>query len=137
MLAAHAAGSPAVNRPRRVLVIDDAPDTAASLAYLLDDMGHQVEYVTDPRKATEVAQRLKPEIVFLDLGMPHIDGYTLAPMLRQTLSEPDICIVAVTGYGQPEDRERARKAGIDAHILKPMDIPLLESILKTMLREEG
>jgi CheY-like chemotaxis protein len=127
----------ALSSPRRVLVVDDAVDTARSLAYLLDHMGHRVECVTDPRRATEAALRLKPEIVFLDLGMPYIDGYALAPILRQALGSEDVRIVAVTGYGQPEDRERARKAGFDAHILKPMDIPLLESILKTMLREES
>jgi CheY-like chemotaxis protein len=116
-----------------VLVVDDAVDAAQSMAYLLRGMGHAVEYVTDPRLALQAARRLTPDIILLDLGMPHIDGYQLAPTFRRELGERAVCIVAVTAYGQAQDREKSRKAGFDAHVLKPIDMSLLESILKTLM----
>jgi CheY-like chemotaxis protein len=116
-----------------VLIVDDAVDVAQSMTYLLRDMGHTVEYVTDPRLALQAARRLTPDIILLDLGMPHIDGYQLAPTFRRELREHPVCIVAVSAYGQAKDREKTRKAGFDAHVLKPVDISLLESILKTLM----
>jgi CheY-like chemotaxis protein len=116
----------------RVLVVDDAVDVAQSMAYLLDEMGHTAEYVTDPRLALHAARKFRPHLILLDLGMPHIDGYQLAPAIRHELRQHPVYIVAVTAYGQPKDREKSRKSGFDAHVQKPVDMSLLESILKTL-----
>jgi CheY-like chemotaxis protein len=115
-------------RSRRILVVDDNPDTAESFARVLRAMGHEVESVTDPLDALPAARRVQPELVFLDIGMPLLDGYELARALRKAFG----CIVAVTGHGMPEDRPRARVAGFDAHVTKPVDPDVIESIVKTI-----
>ena len=117
------------SRRRRALVVEDQHDTAVTFALLLADMGLRVEYLTDSRLAMDVAKQFKPEIVFLDIGLPHIDGYALAAMLRKEVGSK-VPIVAITGYGTDQDRKRSREAGFDAHILKPVDMALLGSILK-------
>jgi DNA-binding response OmpR family regulator len=114
---------------RRALVVEDQHDTAVSFALLLAEMGLKVEYLTDARRALDVTKTFKPEIVFLDIGLPFIDGYTLAGMLRKEVGAK-VPIVAITGYGADQDRKRSREAGFDAHILKPVDMALLDSILK-------
>lgn len=115
--------------PRRALVVEDQHDTAVSFALLLAEMGLKVEYLTDSRLALDVAKKFRPEIVFLDIGLPYIDGYTLAAQLRKEFGTK-MPIVAITGYGAEQDRKRSREAGFDAHILKPLDMALLDSILK-------
>jgi CheY-like chemotaxis protein len=77
-------------------------------------------------------EALLRHIVFLDLGMPAIDGYELAVMIRRSFNSEEVKLVAVTGYGREQDRARSRRAGFDAHVLKPMDPALVESILKTI-----
>lgn len=114
---------------RRALVVEDQHDSAVSFAFLLAEMGLKVEYLTDSRLALDVTKQFKPQIVFLDIGLPHIDGYTLAAMLRREVGTK-VPIVAITGYGADQDRKRSREAGFDAHILKPVDMALLDSILK-------
>src|SRR5688572_13375802 len=112
---------------RRILVVDDSLDAAQSFALLLATMGHQAEFITDPRVALETARRLRPEIVFLDIGMPEIDGYQVARRLRAVFGA-EMRIVAVTAYGEDEHRKGTREAGFDAHVLKPVDIEIVESI---------
>jgi CheY-like chemotaxis protein len=119
-------------RPRRILVVDDNPDTAESFALVLRAMGHEVESVTDPLDALPAARRVAAELVFLDIGMPLLDGYELARALRKAFGFEKIHIVAVTGHGMPEDRARARVAGFDAHVTKPADPDVIESIVKTI-----
>jgi CheY-like chemotaxis protein len=119
-------------RSRRILVVDDNPDTAESFARVLHAMGHEVESVTDPLDALPAARRVQPELVFLDIGMPLLDGYELARALRKAFGFEKIRIVAVTGHGMPEDRARARVAGFDAHVTKPADPDIIESIVKTI-----
>lgn len=118
----------------RILVVDDSHDTAQSLAALLKVMGHEARFEIDPTRVVALVREVHPNIVFLDLGMPGIDGYRLAETLRSEFGH-SIHLVAVTGYGTEQDRARSRRAGFDAHVLKPMDIPLLESILITVTTE--
>jgi CheY-like chemotaxis protein len=120
---------------RRILIVDDAPDTARSFCELLSIMGHTCEFRTEPREALDAARRLRPDLVLLDIGMPEIDGHQVAKLLRAEFGE-GLYIVAVTAYGRDEDRHRTRKAGFDAHVTKPVDIPILESIVTT-LRSSG
>lgn len=117
---------------KRILVVDDLHDSALSLALVLQHMGHTAEFVTDPWKALEAARRLHPELVFLDIGMPGIDGYALARMFRQEFGFEALRLVALTAWDGDKDRIESRRAGFDAHVAKPADPATLESILKTV-----
>jgi CheY-like chemotaxis protein len=101
---------------KRILVVDDLHDSALSLALVLQRMGHTAEFVTDPWKALETARRFLPELVFLDIGMPGIDGYALARMFRQEFGFEALRLVALTAWGRDEDRAASRQAGFDAHV---------------------
>ena len=115
--------------PRRILIVDDHPDTARSYCELLRVMGHTCDYRTDARQALEAARSLRPHIALLDIGlMPDLDGHEVARRLRQEFGA-GITLVAITAYGRDEDRLRTRKAGFDAHVTKPVDVRLLESIV--------
>ena len=116
-------------RVRRVLVVDDDPDMVLSLTTLLRLMGHEAAGVTRADLAVDAAQSLRADIIFLDLGMPKVDGYALAHLFRATPNLAHATLVAVSAHGDPQDRARARRAGFDAHVLKPADPALVESIL--------
>ena len=116
----------------RILVVDDIPDTAESFARLLGRMGFETAFVTDPRLAVDTAYRFGADLVFLDIGMPELDGYEVARMLRGQFGWDKLRIVAVTAYGQQADRDRSRQAGFDAHVVKPVSLDLVRSILGTM-----
>lgn len=108
-----------LNTPRRVLVVDDEPDIAESLAMILRHFGYQAEYVTDPLAALGKAREMKPEVALLDLGMPRLSGFALARLLRSDF--PSMLIVAVSGHGTEEDRRRSAEAGFNHHLMKPAD----------------
>jgi len=103
----------------RVLVADDNVDAAATLAALLEIAGHTVRVVHDGAAAVEEAARFQPDLVFLDIGMPFMDGYEAARRLRQLPALDGVMLVALTGWGTEEDRARSRAAGFDRHLLKP------------------
>lgn len=117
------------------VVVDDNRDAAESFARMLTAMGCEAIFVTDARDALAVILTRNPHIVFLDIGMPKIDGYELASMIRRWMISSEVKLVAVTGYGSQEDRARSRRAGFDAHVLKPIDPAIVESIVGTVLDE--
>ena len=117
---------------KRILVVDDLEDSAMSLSLVLQRLGHTAEFVTDPWKAIEAVRRAQPELVFLDIGMPEINGYALARMLRQEFGYDTIKLVALTAWDRDEDRAESRRAGFDAHVAKPADPETIDSILKTV-----
>jgi CheY-like chemotaxis protein len=117
---------------RRIIVADDDLDTVEAMALLLRAIGHQVEVATSGPAVLELAGRTRPDIIFLDIGMPGMDGWELARRLRERLGTDAVRIVAVTGFGAKEDYLRSRKAGFDAHVQKPVDMALLHSILAQM-----
>jgi len=125
--------TPAPARPpgpaRRVLVVDDQPDSTESLALLLRLRGHEVRTASDGSSALEEFVRYRPEVVFLDLGLPGMSGYDVARRLRTMPEARDVRLVALTGYGTEADRERTRAAGFDVHLAKPVDPHALESLL--------
>jgi CheY-like chemotaxis protein len=116
---------------RKILVVDDHPDTAQTFAALLETLGHYAEFVTDPRNALDAIRRLRPDAVFLDIEMPELNGYQLARMVKEEFQA--ITAVAITGHSSQEDRRKAREAGFDAHVTKPADLDMLQSILDTVL----
>jgi PAS domain S-box-containing protein len=110
---------------RRILVVDDNHDAATTLALVLTFHGHIANVACNGTDALLAAERFEPEIVLLDIGLPEMDGYEVARRLRQLARGDDILIVAITGYGQPNDRARSREAGFDYHLVKPVDISQL------------
>jgi CheY-like chemotaxis protein len=123
--------------PKRILVVDAVRDTAETLAKVLNAIGHEAEWLTDPREVIEVARRLRPDLIFLDVEMPEIDGYQLARMLRAEFGFESPRIVALTSHSHEQDRAACRRAGFDAHVTKPADPEMLGSILDTMFKGEG
>jgi CheY-like chemotaxis protein/two-component sensor histidine kinase len=104
----------------KILVVDDNRDVAASLSMLLDLMGHDVRVAYDGEKAVQLAGEFRPQIVLLDLGMPNVDGYETCRRIRNHGWGADMTLIAVSGWGQDEDRRRSATAGFDAHLVKPV-----------------
>jgi len=116
--------------PCRVRVVEGVPDVAEMLTELVKTHGHHVECVTDPREAVKVATKFQPRIVLLDIGMPHINGYQLAPLLRTALSPTRVAIIAVTAWGSVQDQAHSKAAGFDAHLVKPAGDKMIADVLK-------
>jgi PAS domain S-box-containing protein len=129
------AGSPAVTR--RVLIVDDNRDSAQSLAALVQVYGHEVQIAYDGPQAVRAADEYRPDIIVLDIGLPGLSGYDAARQIRQQLREPRPLLVALTGWGQPEDKRRSQEAGFDVHFVKPLDPQQLERVLAEGRPEAG
>ena len=123
------AEAPASGNRRKVLVVDDNRDSAMSLALLLELDGHEVRRAYDGLEALEIADDFRPEVTLLDIGMPRLDGYGAARELRQRDWAKDTLLVALTGWGQQEDKRLAREAGFDHHMVKPVDPEALRRLL--------
>ena len=113
----------------RILVVDDNEDVAISFGALLEVLGHDVRVVLDGHMALDAVRDFMPHIVFLDIAMPDMDGYEVARRLRAEHRNANLRLVAVTGYGQDHDAERAQRAGFDHHLLKPVDLKDLQALL--------
>ena len=113
----------------RVLVVDDNRDAADSMASLLRAMGHDVRVAYGGVDGLAQAGTFVPQIALLDIGMPDMDGHALARAIRALDVGPTMLLVALTGWGQHDDRERSRAAGFDEHVAKPIDVATLERLL--------
>ena len=122
----------AIGSARRILVVEDNQDAAESLATLIELMGHEVRSVHDGASALETAAAFRPDVVLLDIGLPDMNGYEVAPRLRQQPGLERIALAALTGWGQEEDRLRARTAGFDHHFVKPIDVDGLRAWLASL-----
>jgi CheY-like chemotaxis protein len=123
----------AAERPangRRVLVVDDSRDGAEMLQLLLEQHGCDVRVVNDGPGAIAVAASFCPDLVFLDIGMPAMDGYETCRRIRETAAGSSMSIVALTGWGQDRDRERSTLAGFDRHLVKPVDTGELLQVVR-------
>jgi CheY-like chemotaxis protein len=125
--------SPEADSPpgRRVLIVDDNEDGATSLAMLLHLGGHETFVAHDGAEALVEAERLRPDVMLLDIGLPGLSGYEVCRRIREHPWGRDIVMVALTGWGQAEDRERSREAGFDAHVVKPVEPGFLAKLLKS------
>jgi PAS domain S-box-containing protein len=123
------ADAPAAARPRRVLIVEDGADARESLRLLLEQSEHLVETADDGPSGLLALAAFRPEIALIDIGLPGLDGYTLAAAARRQPETRDIRLVALTGYGQGEDRRRALAAGFDQHVTKPVDPSTLQDLL--------
>ena len=121
----------------RVLLADDNPDTAAGMTELLRASGHRVTTTGDGLSALESARAERPEVILLDIGLPRMDGYQVARKLRAEVGCADAVLIAISGYGQEQDRRRSREAGFDHHLVKPVDYERLLSLLARPSRPTG
>ena len=118
----------------RVLVVDDHVDSAESLCLLLQLSGHDVSSAHDGEEALVAAERFRPEVVLMDIGMPRLDGYETARRLRAAPWAADVLLVALTGWDRADDRERCLAAGFDRHLPKPVDAQALSALLEPLGR---
>ncbi len=116
---------------RRILVVDDNRDSAESMAMLLQLCGHQTWLAFDGSSAVSLAAEHSPDVVVLDIGLPGMDGYQVARTLRGLPQTSDSLLIALTGYGQEQDRQRSKAAGFSQHLVKPVDV---ESLLQAIAR---
>ena len=116
---------------RRILIADDNRDSAETLAALLRMEGHEVTSVHDGPVALSVFGELKPDVALLDIGMPGLTGYEVARKMRQATPRASLTLIAITGWGQDIDKERAFAAGFDHHLTKPVDPQRLVELLKS------
>jgi two-component system, sensor histidine kinase len=116
-------------KARDILVVEDNPDARDTLKRLLESLGHRVRVAPDGVEALEQMRAAPPEIALVDVGLPRMDGYELARRVVKELKERKPYLVAVTGYGLPEDRERTLEAGFDLHLVKPVDMTALAEVL--------
>ena len=114
---------------RRILIVDDNRDAASSLAMLLELSGNEVGTAHDGVSAVDTAAAFHPDVVLLDIGLPGLDGYEVARRLRDEPWGKRIMLIAVTGRGEYEDRQRSRGAGFDAHLVKPIEHASLMKLL--------
>jgi CheY-like chemotaxis protein len=117
---------------RRLLVVDDNRDAAESMSMLLQMWGHEVVFAYDGPSALAAAERWQPEAVFLDIGLPGMDGYEVAERLRELPYAKGAVLIAITGYGQDDDRQRSLRAGIDHHLVKPVAPDALRSLIDSL-----
>ncbi|MFL6622992.1 MAG: response regulator [Sulfurifustaceae bacterium] len=115
-------------RRNRVLAVEDDPDVIESFRVLLELIGNEVRAVPDGPSALDAAREFHPNIAFVDVDLPGMNGYEVAERLRREYGR-QIRLFALTGFGQPADRERALKAGFDLHLVKPIDLGFLQKLL--------
>ena len=112
-----------------MLVVEDDIDSARSLTWILRDMGHEVEYAINGYVAVDIAEKMRPEFVLLDLALPGMNGFEVCRRLKRTPGLDGVRIIAVSAYSQEEYRQRSKEAGCDGYIVKPLDPAVLEMLL--------
>jgi CheY-like chemotaxis protein len=120
---------------RRILVVDDNQDAATTLCMLLRLKKHEAQPRFGGRAAIEAAEKLRPEVIFLDIGMPDLDGYETCRLIRKQPWGKDMLLIALTGYGQDEDKRRSKDAGFNGHLVKPVDMANLTELLASFFSE--
>lgn len=115
--------------PHRVLIVDDNSDAASTLGMLIEMLGHQVATANSGREALALGADLKPQMIFLDLGMPEMDGFATAAKIREQAWGETTIIVALSGWGQDEDKRKTEAAGFNHHLVKPAELGQLQKLL--------
>jgi PAS domain S-box-containing protein len=122
------------SRKRRVLIVDDNPDALASLSMVVRALGSEAFDAHDGLEALESARHLRPDVILMDIGMPRLNGYDAARRIRQEPWGQDLLMVATTGWGKEEDRQRSKEAGFDLHLVKPIDVTAVQELLSSPTR---
>ncbi|HEV3261020.1 MAG TPA: ATP-binding protein [Gemmataceae bacterium] len=125
---------PILTPARHILIVEDDASNRDTLRALLECDGHRVEVAEDGPQGVEKALALRPDVALVDIGLPGLDGYEVARRVRAAPGGTDILLIAVTGYGQPEDRRRTLEAGFDRHLVKPIDVDELQRLLADVKR---
>lgn len=120
--------------PLRILVIDDVEDLAKVTSMLLSIKGYQVDICTSGIEGVKAVEQSKPSVVLCDIGMPGLDGYQTAQLMRQGEWGRKVILIALSGYAQPDDVQKAKEAGFDTHLAKPVDIDQLQSAILKLTR---
>ncbi len=120
------------SRSHRILVVDDNKSAAEMLSRVLKMMGHEIELAHDGLEALQTARAMRPELILMDLGMPKLSGYEAAKRIRAEFWGRDIVLVALTGWGQDEDKQRTKDAGFDYHLTKPTEPAMLQDLLANL-----
>lgn len=115
--------------PQRILIVDDNRDAADALAGLLELDGNEVHVAHDGQTALAMAEELRPQAILLDIGLPQLNGYEVAERIRATEWGASILLLALTGWGHPDDRAKSERAGFDEHLIKPVEIEILTEML--------
>ena len=115
--------------PLEVLVVDDQVDAAEMMVWLLQMEGHAAEMVHTGHEALDAARRIRPDVVLMDIGLPGLDGYQVATLIRREVTLDLTLLIALTGWGNDEDRRAALGAGFDVHLLKPVSLDVLREVL--------
>ena len=133
---AEAPGAPPPARPspRRILIVEDSRDSRDMLRYLLEHAGHEVHEAADGPSGVEAILKVRPDIALVDVGLPGLDGYEVARRIRADAAGGKVRLVALTGYGLPEDHRRSQEAGFDAHLVKPVDPGRLAAVIEAPAR---
>lgn len=129
---ASAVQTPSPVNVRRILIADDNRDAADTLQLLLSIDGHDVQVAIDGLEALRIAEEFDPDLVVLDIGMPHLTGYEVAARLRDRYPQRQMRLVALSGWGDPDHKVRAQGAGFDQHLTKPIDPEILRDIARTL-----
>jgi CheY-like chemotaxis protein len=116
----------------RILVVDDNHDSALSLAMMLSIMGHETRTAHDGESALVIAESFLPDVVLLDIGLPKLNGYEVAQRIRENAWGHSMFLIAVTGWGQEEDRQRSSEVGLNVHMVKPVEPAALERLLSSL-----
>lgn len=116
----------------RVLVVDDDCDTVSLQVALLEFSGYEVRSAGDGAGALATAERFRPDVILLDIGLPRVDGYEVAARIREQPALQGVVLVAMTGYGQPADHRRSCAAGFDHHLVKPVEFAELQALLASI-----
>jgi signal transduction histidine kinase/CheY-like chemotaxis protein len=128
--------APSGQRRRKILVVEDGAENRELLRFLLETEGHSVEVAEDGRQGAEMALAFQPDVAVIDLGLPILDGYQLARKVRATPEGRQIFMIALSGYGQPEDRQRSTDAGFNVHLVKPLDMDEMVRLLSNLPANE-
>ena len=113
----------------RILVVDDNADSALSMAMMLSMMGHETRTAHDGEAAVATAEAFRPQVVLLDIGLPKLNGYEVAQRIRKEAWGASMFLVAITGWGQDEDRRRSEDVGMNLHLVKPVEPSALDRVL--------
>jgi CheY-like chemotaxis protein/nitrogen-specific signal transduction histidine kinase len=132
----EAPGAPPPSRPspRRILIVEDSRDSRDMLRYLLERAGHEVHEAADGPSGVEAILKVRPDIALVDVGLPGLDGYEVARRVRADAAGGKVRLVALTGYGLPDDHRRSQEAGFDAHLVKPVDPARLAAVIEAPAR---
>ena len=122
---------------RRVLIVDDNEDSARTLGWIMEALGHEAKTASNGPTALHIAEAFKPDVVLLDIGLPQMDGYQVCAALRKTPAARNAVIIAQTGWNRPGDLKRADEAGFDDRLVKPIDIKTLQQAMSAAGRRRA